>query len=240
MDGAPFHLRDNRLLSLLDDATLHALAPQLEPVRLHLHDALYEELRPMPHAWFPADCVLSTLAATAGAEMSIEVATIGSEGMLGAALYLGADLSHGRAFVQVDGGAFRMPADAFRAAVREHAALAHVVRRYTHALMVQIAQGTACNRVHHIGQRCARWLLQTHDRVRGDTFDLTQEFLAQMLGERRAAVNAAASQLQSQGLIRYTRGRIQVTDRPALESAACPCYGVIRDQYMRMLAPEAP
>jgi CRP-like cAMP-binding protein len=240
MDGAPFHLRDNRLLSLLDDTTLHALATHLEPVRLHQGDVMYEELQPMLHAWFPADCVLSMLAVNAGAEMSVEVATIGSEGMLGVALFLGADLAHGRVFTQVDGGAFRMHADVFRAMVRDHPTLARVVLRYTHALLVQIAQGTACNRIHHIGQRCARWLLQTHDRVRGDTFDLTQDFLAQMLGERRAAVNAAASQLQSQGLIRYTRGRIQVTDRPGLESAACPCYGVIRDQYVRMLAPVTP
>lgn len=240
MDGTPFHLRDNRLLSLLDDATLHALAPHLEPVRLHQGDTQYEELRPMPHAWFPADCVLSMLAVSAGAETSVEVATVGSEGLLGVAMFLGADLAHGRVFTQVDGGAFRMPAETFRHAVHAHPLLARLVLRYTHALMVQIAQGTACNRVHHIGQRCARWLLQTHDRVRGDTFDLTQEFLAQMLGERRAAVNAAASQLQSQGLIRYTRGRIQVIDRPGLEAAACPCYGVIRDQYVRMLAPLAP
>ncbi|HEX7891841.1 MAG TPA: Crp/Fnr family transcriptional regulator [Ramlibacter sp.] len=240
MDGAPFHLRDNRLLSLLDDATLQTLAPHLEPVRLHQGDAMYEPLRPMLHAWFPTDCVLSMLAANADGEMAVEVATIGSEGMVGVALYLGAELAHGLVFTQVDGGAFRMPADVFRAATRDRPALARVVLRYTHALMVQIAQGTACNRVHHIGQRCARWLLQTHDRVRGDTFDLTQEYLAHMLGERRAAVNAAASQLQSQGLIRYTRGRIQVTDRPGLEAAACSCYGVIRDQYVRMLAPVAP
>ena len=239
MDGAPFHLRDNRLLSLLDDATLHALAPHLEPVRLHQGDTLYEELRPIPDAWFPADCVLSMLAVNADAEMAVEVATIGSEGLLGVALFLGADLAHGRVFTQVDGGAFRMPAAIFREAVQAHPQLARVVLRYTQALMVQIAQGTACNRVHHIGQRCARWLLQTHDRVRGDTFDLTQEYLAHMLGERRAAVNAAASQLQSQGLIRYTRGRIQVVDRPGLEAAACGCYGVIRDQYVRMLAPLA-
>ena len=143
MDAAPFHLRDNRLLSLLDDATLHALAPHLEPVRLHQGDTQYEELRPMPHAWFPADCVLSMLAVNAGAELSVEVATIGSEGMLGVALFLGSELAHGLVFTQVDGGAFRMPADVFREAVREHPALARVVRRYTHALMVQIAQGTA-------------------------------------------------------------------------------------------------
>jgi CRP-like cAMP-binding protein len=240
MDGAPFDLRENRLLWLLEDSTLRALAPQFEPVRLASREALWPELQPIAHAWFPVDCVLSMLAMNADGETSIEVATIGSEGVLGVPLFLGAEVSPGLVFAQIEGTAWRMPAAAFRQAAADHADFARVLQHYTQALLVQIAQGAACNRVHGIGQRCARWLLQTHDRVRGDAFDLTQEFLAHMLGERRAAVNQAASQLQTQGLIRYTRGRLQVVDRPGLEAAACPCYGIIRDQYVRMLAPQAP
>lgn len=228
-------LRANRLLALLDDAVLAALAPHLQPVVLDLRDTLYEELQPMRDAWFPAGCVLSMLAVQAGADSSVEVATIGAEGVLGVALFLGAQASPGRVFAQVQGGALRMPADAFLRAAQEHPAFARVLQRYTHALMVQIAQGAACNRVHAMEQRCARWLLQTHDRVPGDAFDLTQEFLAQMLGERRAAVNQAAGQLQQAGLIRYSRGHIEVIDRPGLERAACGCYAVIHDQYARLL-----
>lgn len=237
MDSVPFDLRANRLLGLLPDATLRALAPHLQLVRLAQHDTLYEELRPMPDAWFPIDSVLSMLAVNAGAETSVEVATIGSEGVLGVPLFLGADTSPGLVFAQIAGAAWRMPAATFRQAAAQDPEFAGVLRSYTHALMVQVAQGSACNRAHGIGQRCARWLLQTHDRVRGDTLDLTQEFLAQMLGERRAAVNQAASQLQQSGLIRYARGHIQVLNRPGLEAVSCPCYGVIREQYLRMLAP---
>jgi CRP-like cAMP-binding protein len=228
-------LRANRLLALLDDTVLAALAPHLQPVVLNLRDTLYEELQPMRDAWFPAGCVLSMLAVRAGADSSVEVATIGAEGVLGVPLFLGAAVSPGLVFTQVQGGALRMPADAFVQAARAQPAFARVLQRYTHALMVQIAQGAACNRVHAMEQRCARWLLQTHDRVPGDAFDLTQEFLAQMLGERRAAVNQAAGQLQQAGLIRYSRGHIEVVDRPGLERAACGCYAVIRDQYAGML-----
>ena len=240
MDSQTPELRANRLLALLPAQTLVALAPQLELVRLNVRDTLYAELQAMEHAWFPLDAVLSMLAVEAGGETSVEVATIGSEGVLGVALFLGADLAPGLVFAQIAGRAWRMPAGAFRDAAAAHPALARVLQRYTHALMVQIAQGSACNRVHAIGQRCARWLLQTHDRVRGDSFDLTQDFLAQMLGERRAAVNQAATQLQQSGYIRYTRGHIQVVNRSGLESAACPCYGIIREQYVRMLLPDAP
>lgn len=235
MKSDPSDLRANRLLALLDDAVLAALAPDLEPAMLDLHDTLYEELQPMRDAWFPTGCVLSMLAVQAGADSSVEVATIGAEGVLGVPLFLGAGVSPGRVFAQVRGGALRMPAGAFLRAAGEQPAFARVLQRYTHALLVQIAQGAACNRVHAMEQRCARWLLQTHDRVPGDAFDLTQEFLAQMLGERRAAVNQAAGQLQQAGLIRYSRGHIEVVDRPGLERAACGCYAVIRDQYTGML-----
>lgn len=232
-------LRANRLLALLDDALLALLQPHLQPVRLAVGDTLYEELQPMHDAWFPADCVLSMLAVHDSAGGSVEVATIGSEGVLGVPLFLGAETSPGRVFAQIAGAAWRMPAEVFQRLAREQPALARVLQRYTHALLVQIAQGSACNRMHAMEQRCARWLLQTHDRVQGDAFDLTQEFLAQMLGERRAAVNAAATQLQQAGLIRYTRGHIQVVDRPGLERAACACYAVVRDQYARMLTAPA-
>jgi CRP-like cAMP-binding protein len=237
MDTAHSDLRANRLLALLDDGTLRAIAPRLEPVRLPLTENLYEEQRPMTHAWFPAEGVLSVLGAAIAAQTDIEVATIGNEGVLGVPLLLGAELSPGRVFVQVHGAGWRIGAEEFRACVREHAAFGAVLHRYAHALMVQMGQGTACNRAHAVEQRCARWLLQTHDRVRGDEFDLTQEFLAQMLGERRATVNQVAGALQQRGMIRYSRGHIQVTDREGLEATSCRCYGFVRTEYARMLSP---
>ena len=230
-------LRQNRLLALLDEATLRALAPVLEPVALGHGENLYSEGQAMAHAWFPIEGVLSVLGADSAAGTPIEVATIGSEGMLGVPLFLGAQQSPGTVFVQVSGSGWRLPAPALQRALETHADLVSVLRRYTYALLVQVSQGTACNRAHPAEQRCARWLLQTHDRVSGDSFDLTQEFLAQMLGERRATVNQAASALQNRGLIRYTRGRIEVTDRPGLEQAACGCYRFVREEYARTVTP---
>jgi CRP-like cAMP-binding protein len=235
MDTAHSDLRANRLLALLDDETLRSVAQRLVPVPLPLREDLYLEQAPMTHAWFPAAGVLSMLG-SAIAQTDVEVATIGNEGMLGVGLLLGAELSFGRVFVQVEGSGWRMAAADLRDCALAHPAFSRVLHRYGNALMVQIAQGTACNRAHAVEQRCARWLLQTHDRVHGDEFDLTQEFLAQMLGERRATVNQVAGSMQQRGLIRYSRGHIQVTDREGLESAACRCYGFVRAEYARMLS----
>lgn len=238
MDFVHTELRGNRLLALLDDAALRAIAPLLQPVALALREDLYQEQAPMLHAWFPTDGVISMLG-SAAAETDVEVTTIGSEGMLGAGVLLGAELSFGRVFVQVEGTGWRMEAADLRSAAAAQPPFGRVLHRYANALLVQIAQGTACNRAHAVEQRCARWLLQTHDRVRGDEFELTQEFLAQMLGERRATVIQVAGSLQKRGLIQYTRGRIQVTDREGLEAAACRCYGFVRTEYGRMLSPPA-
>jgi CRP-like cAMP-binding protein len=236
MDAVLFSLRDNRLLALLDEQELAALAGLLEPVDLTLHSIVQAERTPMEYAYFPVHGVLSVLTSVAPAEQ-IEVANIGPEGMLGVPILLDAQLSHHTAIVQIAGAAWRMSAAALRSAAAAHPRLSQVIRRYTHALLVLISQAAACNRLHPVEQRCARWLLQTHDRVRGDEFDLTQEFLAQMLGERRAAVNAAASLLQQRGCIRYSRGHISVVDRAALEGAACGCYALVRDEFARMLTP---
>ena len=237
METEQSHLRANRLLALLDAPTLQALAPRLERVELRLRETLWEEDGPMAHAWFPAAGTLSMLAATSAAQTRIEVATIGREGALAVPLVLGAQRSPGLVFPQVTGWGWRMEARDFLAAVREHAAFAHWMNRYAYALLVQASQGTACNRAHAAEQRCARWLLQTHDRVEGDSFDLTQEFLAEMLGERRATVNRSATLLQQRGLIRYSRGHIEVLDRAGLEDAACGCYRYIRGVYEETLAP---
>ena len=234
MESVQSDLRANRLLGLLAPATLEAIAPRLQRVDLPLRLPLHEEGGPLENAWFPAEGMISILGA---AGTRVEVATIGREGVLGVSLLLGARRSLGEAFPQVQGWGWRMPAPDFLEAVRLYPDFSHRMHRYAGALLAQVAQGAACNRVHAVDQRCARWLLQTHDRVPGDTFDLTQGFLAEMLGERRAMVNAAASGLAQRGLIRYSRGRIEILDRAGLEDAACHCYEAIRDAYAEVLAP---
>ena len=129
----------------------------------------------------------------------------------------------------------RIGAEAFRQAVQDSVPLTALLLRYTQARLTHLSQSAVCNRVHSIEERCARWLLMTHDAVPGDRFELTQEFLAEMLGVRRAGVSIAAGILQRAGFIRYSRGRIEVVDRAGLESAACECYGVIAREYERLI-----
>jgi CRP-like cAMP-binding protein len=140
-----------------------------------------------------------------------------------------------RAFVQVPGEAFRLRAEAFRNLVKRNLAFQALLMRYTLALVNQIAQSASCNRLHEVHERCARWLLQTHDRVTSDSFPLTQEFLGQMLGARRPTVSVAAGMLQKRGLIQYSRGVISILDRKGLERASCPCYGFITREYQRLM-----
>ena len=224
----------NWLLTTLDEATLAALMPHLEFIPLELKYRLYEPDKPIEFAYFPVDGVISMLAHLEGGQ-EIEIATVGNEGMLGLPIFLGADLTPGSAFSQVPGAAFRLRAEVFRDMVEKSAPFTRMLHRYTQALMIQISQGTACNRVHSIEERCARWLLLTHDRVSSDEFTLTQEFLGQMLGVRRASVNVVSSMFQQAGFIQYRRGRVKILDRASLESASCECYNVIRKEYERML-----
>jgi CRP-like cAMP-binding protein len=227
---------ENRLLDLLPRADTERLRPHLETVSISVKHVIYEPNGPIAHVYFPTSCVISLVTYLVDGS-SVEMATIGLEGMVGLPIFLGADTMPSRAFGQVPGDALRITAAAFTAEVNRNGPMVRVLNRYTQALFNQVAQTTACNRVHLVEQRCARWLLQTHDRVGSDQFLLTQEFLAQMLGVRRSGVSAAAGLLQKAGLIRYARGRITVLDRPGLESAACECYGVIKREFDRLLGP---
>jgi CRP-like cAMP-binding protein len=232
-EEAPRH-RENRLLGTLDRATFEGLAPLLEPVNLEFKETLYEIGKPMDYAYFPVNSVLSMLARI-DEKTSVEVATVGNEGMVGLPLFLGAEVSPGTVISQIAGKSLRMAADAFQRVTSTAGPLMTLLHRYTQALMVQISQGNACNRLHSIEERCARWLLLTHDRVDSDEFTLTQEFLGDMLGVRRASVNIVAAIFQRAGFIRYSRGRITVLNRAGLESAVCGCYSVIREEYERLL-----
>ncbi len=224
----------NRLLDSLPRADIERLRPHLEAVSVEISHVVYEPDGPIRHVYFPTSCVISLVTYLEGGT-SLEMATIGLEGMVGLPIFLGSDTMPSRAFGQVPGEALRIETDAFRAEIERNGPLVRVLNRYTQALFNQVAQTTACNRVHPVGRRCARWLLQAHDRVGSDQFLLTQEFLAQMLGVRRSGVSAAAGMLQKAGLIRYARGRITVLDRPGLESASCECYRVIKREFDRLL-----
>jgi CRP-like cAMP-binding protein len=224
----------NRLLAALPPEVSARLLPHLETVALGLKDIVYAANEPIEHVYFPINGMISMVSLMEDGQ-AVEVGTIGNEGMVGLPVFLGAESTPGQAFSQVPGEALRMTAEAFTQEVLPEGPLRALLHRYTQALIVQIAQSSACNRLHTDEQRCARWLLMTHDRVGADQFLLTQEFLAEMLGVRRARVNAVAGSLRTGGLIRYSRGLMTILDRRGLEEAACACYGIIKAEYDRLL-----
>ena len=227
--------KQNRLLKALNSDAQGPALDSLELVDLELKESLYEPGSPIEDVYFPVNGVVSMLARLEDGLM-VEVATVGNEGMIGLAVFLGTNSTPGTSFCQVPGQAYRISAEEFRQNIERSSLVGRVLHRYTQALMTQISQGNACNRAHSNRQRCARWLLLTHDRVGKDEFLLTQEFLSQMLGVRRATVNEIAGQISEAGAISYSRGVIRVTDRERLEAESCLCYGIIRDEYDRMYA----
>ena len=220
--------RRNLLLRMLPDQEYQRLLPDLEPVQLATHDLLFERGKPIEHLYFPVDCVLSLIASVDG-EAGIEVATIGYEGMAGLPVFLGSTESSLDMNCQVSGDAVRLSTAELHRFLEHDGALHDALHRYTQATMVQLSQSVACNRLHSTEERCARWLLQTRDRVGADDFDLTQEFLSQMLAVRRTSVSEVAAALADDGCISYRRGTITVLDRDRLEANACTCYRIIRD-----------
>jgi CRP-like cAMP-binding protein len=227
--------RRNLLLAGLPEEEFRRLVPECEAVDLALHDPVLARGEVIEHLYFPLDCVLSLMATVEG-EPPVEVATIGYEGMTGLPVFLGAPTGPNDAFCQVPGRALRLTAGAFRRFLASDGALHQTLHRYTQATMVMLAQNVACNRLHATEERCARWLLQTRDRVGADEFPMTQEFLAQMLGVRRGTVSLTAGVLQQAGMITYTRGRITVLDVEGLHRAACPCYDLIHAEFASLTA----
>lgn len=226
--------RTNRVLAALPQEELEILRPDLEPVPLRLKQSLYAANRPIECVYFVHRGVVSMVTQMKDGA-AVEIATIGPEGAAGLPLFLRATTMASEAFVQVPGEAAQIEAGAFRRALERCPQLHRLLLRYALALVGLIAQSSACNRVHAVEERCARWLLMTHDRVHEASFPLTQEFLAQMLGVRRPTVSIAAGMLQRAGLIHYVRGVITVLDRPGLEAASCECYRVVRDEFERLL-----
>lgn len=224
----------NQLLSLLPSVEAERLRAMMETLAFSAHDVLVHNHVPMTHVYFPLTAVIS-LVRTFEDGSTVEVATIGNEGMIGNNFLLGIDSIPVDAMVQISGEALTMPARHFLAEIVRDGRPRQIVACYTMALINQIAQSVACNARHTIAQRCARWLLMTHDRVERDDFPMTHELLALMLGVRRSGVTVAAGELQRAGLIDYHRGHIIITDRAGLESAACECYAVVRDESERIM-----
>ena len=229
----------NRLLGGLPHAELAALLPHLELIQLEHHDTLFGPEKPIEFVFFPETAVVS-LVNTFEDGGTVEVGTAGSEGMVGLPVFLGDPTSAVSVFTQIPGTAARMNAATFAQLAGAPGALHQMMLRYTQAFLTQVSQTAACNAAHLVEQRCARWLLLTHDRVEGDDFPLTHEFLAYMLSVRRAGVTLAMRALQDAGLVRYPRGRGAIVDRAGLEGASCECYRVVSAHFARLLAQVAP
>jgi len=224
----------NELLNALPAGVYARLLPYLESAEVPSKHVLWKPDAPIRSVYFPRSCVLSHLVPLAS-EAPVEAATVGREGFAGVPVLLGADSTSTEALVQVAGELVRLPVAALREVQAHDGALTALLLRYAQALYEQTAQSVACNRRHAMEERCARWLLMTYDRVGAESFALTQEFLAAMLGVRRASVTVAAGMLQQAGLITYRRGRITILDGERLEQAACECYSVVRAQHERLL-----
>ena len=220
----------NHLIESLPRSDRRRLLAVSEPFQLVLSEVLSERTKATRYVYFPTEGFISLVAPIAD-HAGLEIGMVGREGMVGVQLALGVANSPLRALVQGPGTALRVGAKAFQAELARSAALQRNMNRYVYVLMNQLAQAAACARFHLIGPRLARWLLMSQDRAHTDSFHVTQEFLAYMLGVRRVGVNAAASGLQRDGLIEYTRGELTVLDRPGLEAAACSCYQADRQSY---------
>jgi CRP-like cAMP-binding protein len=226
--------RQNRLLFALTSEDRSLLAPHLKEMSFELGMLLQEPDKPVEYVYFPHQGMISLLAVMSDGE-GIETATVGNEGVVGAMAAFGIRRGLARAVVQAPLVASRISSVQFRAAVQKSETLRNLMANYSEALLAQVQQTAACNALHAMESRLARWLLQTRDRIDSDVLPLTQEFLSQMLGVRRTTVTLAANQLEQAGLIKNRRGRIVVMDRMGLEGVACECYAIVRDQMSAAL-----
>ena len=224
----------NRLLASLGREDYDALMLNARIVPLKFRKRLFRQDERIDAVYFPVTSMISLLV-TADGQPQMEMATIGREGVVGASELIQSQGAMGLNLIQIPGAAVRIGAEAFRRIIGDHPAVERLISQHQYALMRQILHGAACNRLHNMEERCARWLLMTHDRAAGDTFPLTQELLSHMLGVRRATVNLATGMLKKAGFIKYVRGKITVTDRGGLESASCECYGAIIRAYDSVL-----
>ncbi len=224
----------NRLLGLLTSGDYARLRPHLHRIPLGYRKSLYRARKTAEFVYF-IETGVGSLVNTMANGQAAEVGTIGNEGVVGLPLLFGDDTAPTSVYVQVPGAGLRMKAKRFENELARSASMRAVMLRYAHAFFNQVAQSAACNHFHSIQQRCARWMLMTHDRMESDEFLLTQEFLAMMLGVQRTGVSGAAGGLQQAGLIRYNRGHVTILDRSGLVRRSCECYGVSKREFDRLL-----
>lgn len=226
---------ENRLLSAFPEELSEKLYPHLKKINLERGDRLHEAGEPINELYFPLDCVLSiTLTLSDGS--TAETGMVGNREVIGINAFMGGrETTQTTYIVQVAGSAMKIDARILREEFDQNLQLRSIMLRYTQAFIAQISQTTACNSLHKLDQRLARRLLEVHDRLQTDELSLTQEFMADMLGVRRAGVTQTAQRLQENGLIQYKRGHVHVLDRAGLEAHACECFQTVKDEYDRLL-----
>ncbi|HEV7377344.1 MAG TPA: Crp/Fnr family transcriptional regulator [Pyrinomonadaceae bacterium] len=229
MSGRPEPLSQNRLLANLDVEEYELLAPHLETVSLSMSEVLFRPEDQLQHVYFPTTSIVSLLTDLSDGS-GMEVGLVGREGMVGISAVLGGSETK-VATVQGQGEALRMKAEKLRDEFSRGGVLQNALLRYTHALMTQISQSVVCNARHPVEGRLARWLLMYHDRLEHDEFELTHEFIANMLGVRRAGISEVANKLQELGFISYQRGRVKILNRKGMEEFACECYPIVKEKF---------
>ncbi|MEO8922448.1 MAG: Crp/Fnr family transcriptional regulator [Caldimonas sp.] len=225
--------KKNHLLAALPDTEWQRWQTLLEYVEMPLGQVLYESGGTMSHVYFPITAIVSLLYVMENGA-SAEIAVVGNEGLVGISLFMGGGSTPSRAVVQSAGQGFRLTSKVIKEEFNR-APVLHLLLRYTQALITQMAQTAVCNRHHSLDQQLCRWLLLSLDRLQGNELVMTQELISNMLGVRREGVTEGALKLQEAGLIRYSRGRITVLDRPGLEKRTCECYRVVKTEYDRLL-----
>ena len=224
----------NHILAALPKIEMGRLKVHLKEMPLALGQVLYEPGTALHHLYFPVDAIVSLLYVMEDGS-SAEIAVVGNDGVVGVSLFMGGMTTPSRAVVQVAGKAFRLPQELIIEEFLRAGPMQHLLLKYTQTLLTQMAQTAVCNRHHSLDQQLCRWLLLTLDRLPSNKIVMTQELIANMLGVRREGVTESAGNLQRAGLIRYSRGRIEVLDRVALEARTCECYAVVKRESDRLL-----
>jgi len=228
------HMIDNLLIASLSDKERAFLGPHLKPIKLEQQKVLYEAGSTVDTVYFPTSAIISLVVALSTGE-TIEAAMVGRDGVVGGAAALDGKISISRAIVQIEGSGVTCEADALKDLAMQSPALRSLLTRHEQTVYAQAQQSAACNATHSVEARLARWLLRARDLVDGVALPFTQEFLAEMLGVRRTSVSVTAHTLQQAGLIRYSRGNIQITNLEGLQETACECYETVRKHYSMLL-----
>jgi CRP-like cAMP-binding protein len=233
MRYTPIHYK-NKLLCALPEPVKQRWAKETERVDLPLGKVLYESSEELDYVYFPEDCIVSLLFVLDNGS-STEIALVGFEGLVGISIFMGGETTPNRAVIQCAGQSLRVRSQFLKEEFHRSIEVMHLFLRFTQALVTQMTQTAVCNRHHSLDQQLCRWVLLSMDRLNGTELVMTQELIANMLGVRRERVTIAAGHLQAAGLISYTRGRIKLLDRVALEARSCECYALMKQEYTRLL-----